>query len=153
RRLAVDMRRAASIGDRLAGGAIDLPVSLSSVLRMLFGADDEADVTDGAAEELEAEGIPKDPGRQADPRSPQPPEKLKQRLVRQIDRALDRYREKKFADSCTATQLVEAVAFPMAVAVLGTRSGWVDQAAGRRWVVAAVTALLHQRFEDSSHAG
>src|SRR5262249_44353268 len=38
-------------------------------------------------------------------------------------------------------------------ATLGVRSGWVDQAAARRWVVAAGTALLHQRIEGSSHAG
>ncbi len=41
--------------------------------------------------------------------------------------------EKEFAAKCTVTQLVQAVAYPLAVITNGTRGGWIDPTSGQDW--------------------
>ncbi|MBK6427837.1 MAG: hypothetical protein IPF82_17075 [Blastocatellia bacterium] len=45
-------------------------------------------------------------------------------------------------DSCTATQLVNAAAFPLAVVLIGPRQGWAESPDARKWVTGVCDALF-----------
>jgi hypothetical protein len=50
-----------------------------------------------------------------------------------MDEFVRKLAEKEFATKCTVTQLVQAVAYPLAVITNGTRGGWIDATSGQDW--------------------
>jgi hypothetical protein len=107
-----------------------------------------------AGEEGESSSAPREP---LDPTPaasrPAPPERLRLRVAKHMESYLTRLSASAFVSTCTATQLVNAVAFPIALAALGTRSGWADAANAQRWTVTAVTVLLHAPVEGAPDGG
>lgn len=146
-----DLRRTHEVrGDDHSGAVL----SLAGVLRALFGA------AGPSAEEDEAEFIEEpddddpDGGEGAGanvkvlvPASTYrvPEERNTARLGRYMDDFLARMADGDFAGRCTATQLVQAAAFPLAVATLGKRGGWVDGTSAHRWVRQVFDLLFTRR--------
>lgn len=148
KQVAVEIDSAESEAISLAAGPLALPVSLSGVLRALFDSDRDEDDSELAAVDIASDE--EDNGHESDsvetpgPTPPTPPDRLKKRLASQMEKFLNAMRQPSFATTCTATQLVEAAAFPIALATLGSRGGWVSRTDAQRWAVSAVIALLHE---------
>jgi hypothetical protein len=108
-------------------------LSLSGVLRALFGVagptevDDEAEyssdpeINDDQADEEDAGASVTDDAPPALFRAPEPQNSA--RLVRSMEQLISGMSSEKFAANCTVTQLVQAAAYPLAVATLGRRGG------------------------------
>ena len=111
-------------------GRENVPLSLIGVMRALFPPQEGADLEDEAAfadepEELEdkKKKQPEKPERKS-PAAPVGRYKLK--LRGDVELFIQQLSQPGFADACTATQLVQACAYPMAVAALGSKGQWVD---------------------------
>lgn len=158
RHVAVAFRTADPREDRFGHGASGLSLSLTGVFDALFAVEQEVETSvDVAAigdegEEAPRPSPPDDESVVAAPRKP-PPDHLRKRLAKQMESFLSRLQEPAFANACTATQLVHAATFPMALAALGMRSGWVDSGVGQHWAISAVTALLHEPIDGSPYEG
>ena len=99
---------------------------MTGVLRALFDFGDEEFET-GATED------PNDPegGQPSGTHPPQkpptlpppllPPERARAKLRKDMDQFVRKLAEKEFSSNCTVTQLVQAVAYPLAVIANGTR--------------------------------
>jgi hypothetical protein len=81
-------------------------------------------------------------------RTPPPPETLRMRLQKQIDRYLARLAEPEFRAGTTATQFVQAMSYPLAVAAFGVRRGWVARASAADWVVRVCDLLFRLPIRD-----
>ncbi len=127
-------------------------VSLLGVVRALFP--EQGSPHDPQGEEQEEApgadaGEPRvDEKREEKPPSPAPPpsDRYRQRLAAQVGDFLARLRSADFAGQCTATQLVNAVAFPLAIAIRGRRAGWVDDDDALGWTRQVCDVLFHEVF-------
>ena len=127
---------------------------ISGVFRALFARmddqDEETDVMDEVGERRDS-----GPSNQSTNVAPKDPPvdvnaKAGGALQKHMERFLSRYEAQRFATECTATQLAQATAYPIAVAVMGDRRGWCADEQRRGWVSRTVRALLkddrfHQR--------
>ena len=68
--------------------------------------------------------------------------KASERLQRHMERFLSSYEAAEFAYTCTATQLTQATAYPIAVAAMGEQRGWCTAAQRRAWVSRTARAFL-----------
>lgn len=133
-------------------------LSLAGIMRLVFGdATERTDVSDDPiADELRDEPVPprtaeaphsKDE-RGAPSDSPHPPSPSdRTRLARQVARFTEGLADDGFADRCTARQLQQAAAFPLACYLLATKGGWIQSDDDHeRWqaVVRRVCELLMQ---------
>lgn len=75
-----------------------------------------------------------------------PSEKQRTRLRDQMRQCFERFCAEDFPESCTATQMVQAAAYPLAVATIGSRGGWVDADEAQVWVVQVFDVLFRTRF-------
>ena len=145
----------------ILGGAAAGNLSLTGILRLLFDAERGGiDINVAADDEKLDEGQPVSP---ASPQEPQKkasqedvPEnqkpvdaKLQSRLSNQIDAFLKTLSDPGFANSCTATQMIQAVCFPLAVALRGQNRGWVSAASAERWGLTLVSLLFRGRTTNS----
>jgi hypothetical protein len=64
------------------------------------------------------------------------------RLAAQITSFLTQLSAPEFADRCSATQMVQAVSFPLAVALRGQRQGWVSGDNAEKWGLEVFSILL-----------
>ena len=141
------------------GGAAPSNVSLTGILRLLFDA--ERAVGNGVAAAADDEKL--DEG-QAVPPAPTAPKKpssnesdngksvddrLRSRLESQIDNFLKDISKPEFIRDCSATQLMQAVCFPLAVAVRGQKRGWVSAASAEQWGLKLVSLLFRGRTAGS----
>lgn len=150
-------------------------LSLTGILRLLFEA--ETDDNTGAAaaqdEQLDEGQLPDDSEKQepkkksekerAEPNDGAIEVRFRERLAAQIDTFLKELSSPTFAERCTATQMVQAVSFPLAVALRGQRRGWVSGELAEKWALeifsillrgAGAGGLLHvveKRYADSGH--
>ncbi|HEX5432677.1 MAG TPA: hypothetical protein VFY05_00435, partial [Candidatus Angelobacter sp.] len=122
-------------------------LSLTGILRLLFDA--ERVVTDAEVavdDEKLDEGQPAEPTpTQGSPKKVATDEmqdkresvdsRLQFRLAAQIEIFLQNVSKSEFAESCTATQLIQAVCFPLAVALRGQPRGWVSAASAEQWAL------------------
>lgn len=151
-------------------------LSLTGILRLLFDSEAE-DVAVSAAkndEEIDEGQLPED-GKSA-PRKDSAKEMLtpnpvpiedhfRDRLAAQITTFLTEMSSPSFAERCSATQMVQAVSFPLAVALRGQPKGWVKPEVAEQWAlklfsilfrdrVSGAGGLLHtveQRYTDNDH--
>lgn len=123
-------------------------LSVVGVMRAIFGGQLDFDDEIESAEEPEG---PEDgePGKDHKPRMrtlttriAAPEHRNKRRLNDQLDDYLDDLAASEFANRCTATQLVEAAAYPLAVAFNGSTGGWVDDDQAQAWAVRVVDVLF-----------
>lgn len=129
-------------------------LSLTGVLRLLFEAETDEGRTPAAAGDEDI-----DEGQMPDTRpSPKPPDqkdpaggatdgavieaRFRERLAAQINTFLTEMSAAAFAGRCTATQMVQAVAFPLAVALRGRRKGWVPEDLAERWALEVFSILF-----------
>jgi hypothetical protein len=111
-------------------GRKDVPLSLIGVMRALFppeevsDLEDEADFEDEPDEEEDKRKKPSDKKKRE--RKSAPADRYKQRLRDDVYLFVRRMNEPAYAEACTATQLVQACAYPIAVAALGRKGLWVE---------------------------
>lgn len=72
-----------------------------------------------------------------------PTEKYRNTLLKQMDDFFSKMISNNFATSCTATKLVQAVAFPLAIALIGERGKWLSTAQARYLITKTVDALFN----------
>lgn len=121
--------------------------SMTGILRLLFEAETDEGRTPAAAGDEDI-----DEGQMQDtPPLPTPSDerdtaraatdsavieaRFRERLATQINTFLTEMSTAGFAGRCTATQMVQAVAFPLAVALRGRRKGWVADELAELWAL------------------
>jgi HKD family nuclease len=135
-------------------------LSLSGILRLLFDAERQAPDNNVAADDEKLdEGQPLNPTPTQEPKKKALPDdapdqkpvdaKLQSRLASQIGTFLKNLSNPEFANSCTATQLIQAVCFPLAVALRGQGRGWVSAASAEQWGLALVALLFRGKTTGS----
>ena len=75
--------------------------------------------------------------------------RVRSRLESQIDNFLKDLSKPEFVRDCSATQLIQAVCFPLAVAVRGQKRGWVSAASAEQWGLKLVSLLFRGRTAGS----
>ena len=150
-----------------ASGAL-ASLSLFGVLRGLFELETDAGDEGGDLDEELAEGDlaagPEEPGpgnRPAQDASWRPAVERDRdqaeardrgKLRRQMDEFLGHLRSEAFAQRCTATQLQQAAAYPLVVALQGLRGGWLERDETVLWAREVFDALFREATPDG-HQG
>ncbi len=130
-------------------------LSLRGVMRALFGMLEEPDETPDGDDSEELADDDEGPQRKKPDRSASKPSSASE--PRQASSITDNDRSKlqkkiadfhakllddKFVQRCTATQLVHAVAFPLACAAMGCSTGWLSAREARDWVLRSTDLLF-----------
>lgn len=129
-------------------------LSLTGILRLLFEDETDEDRTPAAAgdEDVDEGQMPETPP------PPKPPDqkdqagaaidgavieaRFRERLATQINTFMTEMSAAVFAVRCTATQMVQAVAFPLAIALRGRRKGWVPDELAEQWALEVFSILF-----------
>lgn len=82
-----------------------------------------------------------------------PPEHLRKRLRSYIETFLTKLNSQEFLAKCTATQLAQAIAFPLAVIAKGTAGQWLDQETAAKWAMELVCMLFQVKISNTEHRG
>jgi hypothetical protein len=148
-------------------------LSISGILRLLFESEDDQRPEDVAKDdEMIDEGqfpnesqkpeITKKATKDADV----PVEdRFRDRLVQQISEFLIELSSPSFAERCTATQMIQAVSFPLAIALRGRKRGWVSDEQSEKWSLEIFSILfrgagagkggllraVEQRYDENDH--
>jgi hypothetical protein len=135
-------------------------LSLVGIFRMLFDSERVVTASDAAAEDenldegqpiialpvkLPIPEIAKSPVKSSDHID----EKLQTRLAAQINTFIGKLAEEEFAQKCTATQMIQAVCFPLAVALRGQRRGWVSSHSAEEWILRVTSLLFRGKISGS----
>lgn len=110
-------------------------ISLAGIMRLVFGdgraADDCAtdalsdELRDDGGSETEGDDAPMREGRGTDSASGENSADDRARLVGQVSRFVEGLADESFEERCTARQLQQAVAFPLACYLLAAKGGWI----------------------------
>lgn len=120
-------------------------LSLLGVMKALFDDPEETDLpSTGQPMEDESNGTGSTE-RPARAKEDAGSERTRERLSRQMTHFLDELSSPGFGARCTATQLVQAAAFPLAVATLGRRGQWVAETEAETWAVTVFDALFRKK--------
>lgn len=126
-------------------------VSITGILRLLFEAEQAADDTAAddekldegqIAEEEPKKGPEKDLSTDEVPKPESVNAKLQAKRAFQMDAFLANLSKPDFAESCSATQMIQAVCFPLVVALRGRRHGWVSNDSAEIWACNVVALLF-----------
>lgn len=129
------------------------PVSVMGVLRALFLAHEgDTEVEQEFLDEPDAGESPRSDERPSPREHVAPSETHRKRLKKQMERFIKSFEDRDFAQRATATQLVQAAAFPLAVGLLGRNGGWVDAEDADNWAN-AVFAILFERADADGRRG
>jgi hypothetical protein len=133
-------------------------VSITGILRLLFeaeqavadiAADDEKLDEGQISEEEEKKGPEKEPPKDEAPKPESVNAKLQSKLAFQMEAFLANLSKPEFAESCSATQMIQAVCFPLAVALRGRRHGWVSNDSAEIWARKVVAVLFRGKTANS----
>lgn len=133
-------------------------VSITGILRLLFEAEQAAADTAAEDEKLDEGQIPeeepkrgpeKDPPKDETPKPESVNAKLQAKLAFQMEAFLANLSKPEFAESCSATQMIQAVCFPLAVALRGRRHGWVSNDSAEIWARKVVAVLFRGKTANS----
>lgn len=139
------------------GSARPESLSLTGILRLLFQADtDEGGIAAATEDEDIDEGqMPEGPTKPKQQTKTYEPAaestgssieaRFRERLATQINTFLTEMSAAAFAERCTATQMVQAVSFPLAVALRGQRRGWVTEELAERWALEIFSILFRSK--------
>jgi len=142
------------------GSAGPVSLSLTGILRLLFDAEAD-DITVSAAakdEEIDEGQLPQDgqgaskknPSKEMDtPKLTPIEDRFRERLEVQISTFLTEMASLAFAERCSATQMIQAVSFPLAVALRGQRRGWVSQEVAENWALKVFSILFRGKASGS----
>lgn len=140
------------------GGGSTASASITGILRLLFGAERSSGDTAANDEDLDEGQIPDSgSGHGSSNVSPkedrQKPElvnaKLQARLAVQMESFLANLSDPEFAQKCSATQMIQAVCFPLAVSLRGRHHGWVSDESAEMWARKVVAVLFRGRTVSS----
>ncbi len=150
-------------------------LSLTGILCLLFEAETDAAGSIAAQDEQLDEGQFSDDVEEQEAKKKSEKEhaekggepveaRFRERLAAQMESALKELSSSAFAERCTATQMVQAVSFPLAVALRGQRSGWVSGELAEKWTLEVFSILfqgtgkkvplvraVEKRYADSGH--
>ena len=76
-------------------------------------------------------------------------DRFRDRLAAQISTFLTEMSSLAFAERCSATQMVQAVSFPLAVALRGQRRGWVKPEVAEQWALDVFSILFRGKASGS----
>ena len=136
-------------------------LSLTGILRLLFEAETDEGRTPAAAgdEDIDEGQMPETPPQpklpaQRDQAGLAPDgavieARFRERLATQINTFMTEMSAAAFAGRCTATQMVQAVAFPLAIALRGRRKGWVPEELAERWALEVFSILFRGQGSGS----
>jgi len=136
---------------KATGGGVYL--SMNGVLRALF-----EEVESLAPPENEAATSNQgDPGGESEPKEnipvtpppgqqnrELPADRHRQKLKDDLNKFFDKFSAEEFCDNCTASKLVQAAAYPLAIALLGQRGDWLRPEESRAIVTRVVDILLNR---------
>ena len=137
-------------------------LSLTGILRLLFETEMDEERTPAAVGDEDI-----DEGQMSDTQSPAKhtlqktqagtstegaviEARFRERLATQVNTFLAQMSSAEFARRCTATQMVQAVSFPLAVALRGRRKGWVTEELAEKWTLEVFSILFRGRGANSS---
>ncbi|MBS0454440.1 MAG: hypothetical protein JSS14_24350 [Proteobacteria bacterium] len=130
-------------------------LSLTGILRLLFESESDEGQRPAAAgdEEIDEGQMPDTPPLpkstdqidQAGADGAVIEARFRERLAMQIETFLTEMSADGFAGRCTATQMVQAIAFPLAVALRGRRKGWVTDEVAEGWALKVFSILFRGR--------
>jgi hypothetical protein len=148
-------------------------LSITGILRLLFESEDESRPSNGAKDDEDLdEDDPRGETRKYQikekaTKDPDVPieDRFRDRLAQQISEFLSDLSSPSFAERCTATQMIQAISFPLAVALRGRKRGWVSDDQSEKWSLeifsilfrgagAGKGGLLHtveQRYAENGH--
>jgi len=133
-------------------------VSITGILRLLFEAEQAKADTAADDEKLDEGQIPaeeqkkgpgKDPSKDEVPKPDSVNAKLRAKLAVQMEAFLENLSKSEFAESCSATQMIQAVCFPLAVVLRGRRHGWVSNDSAEIWASRVVSILFRGKTVNS----
>ncbi len=145
----------ANVSAHLTGSIVPgLPVT--GVMRILFpemhleNEEEEGGETDEDPDELPLsdETGQKKPEPEKDQNNTPPPKTLRNRLVDLMNKYFKRMADLQFAVTGTSTQLVQAAAFPLAVAARGLEGNWVESDVAAEWVGKVSELLFSVEISD-----
>jgi hypothetical protein len=143
------------------GSARPGSLSLTGILRLLFEAEADDGSPPAAAEDedIDEGQIPDGPVKPKRATKTEHPgegsygppveARFRERLASQINTFLTEMSATAFSERCTATQMVQAVSFPLAVALRGRRRGWVKAELAERWALEIFSILFRSRGAGS----
>lgn len=143
------------------GSARPGSLSLTGILRLLFEAETDDGSKPAAAEDedIDEGQIPDGPAKPKKANKKEHPEegtegppieaRFRERLAAQLNTFLTEMSAAEFSERCTATQMVQAVSFPLAVALRGQRRGWVTAELAERWALEIFSILFRSRGAGS----
>lgn len=73
-------------------------------------------------------------------------ERFKEKLRRQTDQFLEKLSTREFADATSATQLVQAASYPLALSVISVRDKWASAESAQEWCRRAFDILFRQEY-------
>jgi HKD family nuclease len=134
-------------------------LSLHGVLEALFGQleDDDAEVASEPELDVESEAEP--PPRDVSPLGHKQTkvepvtDRQRKRLLRIMETFQDNLLKPEFVETCTATQLVQAAAYPLLIAALGRRSGWLSNDESRKLLLSTADALFRTPIKGCEGLG
>jgi hypothetical protein len=130
-------------------------ITLTGVLRALFDFGDEEFETGATEDPNDPEGGQPSGGHppQKPPTPPSPPlpcERARAKLRKDMDQFVRKLAEKEFSSNCTVTQLVQAVAYPLAVIANDTRGGWIEATSGQDWTTRVFDTSFCAPYPDGA---
>lgn len=139
---------------------IGASLSLTGILRLLFDGEEKDSAGSVATkdEDIDEYQLPHE-GKDAPKKisektainpNPMPIEdRFRDRLAAQISTFLTEMSSSAFAERCSATQMVQAVSFPLAVALRGQRRGWVKPEVAEQWALEVFSILFRGKASGS----
>ncbi|TET44041.1 hypothetical protein E3J62_11425 [candidate division TA06 bacterium] len=134
-----------------------LSLALLGVMRVLFAEPEHVseNVTEGLTTASIDEPIHSSrevgSSRSQDGEKRLPSQDLRKRLCDQMTRFLEKFGGATFCERCTATQMVQGAALPLAVAAVGIEGEWLDTGTASEWAVTVSDILfrtMHTSHED-----
>jgi hypothetical protein len=135
-------------------------LSLTGILRLLFDGEEKDSAGSVATKDEDIdEGQLPDDGKDAPKKisektaiNPNPvpiEDRFRDRLAAQISTFLAEMSSPAFAERCSATQMVQAVSFPLAVVLRGQRRGWVKPEGAEQWALEVFSILFRGKASGS----
>lgn len=123
---------------------------ITGILRLLFESEDEprpADIAkdDEAIDEVQIPDVSQKPEikrKTTKDSDVSVEDRFRDRLGQQISEFLTELSSSSFAERCTATQMIQAISFPLAVALRGRKRGWVSDDQSEKWSLEIFSTLF-----------
>lgn len=141
------------------GGEFTGSASITGILRLLFEAErtlPNSAIEDEKLDEGQTPDVdPKDAGKGKDATNEETQKtepvnaRVQARLSSQMGAFLANLSKPEFAAGCSATQMIQAVCFPLAVALRGKRRGWVTADFAEDWARKVVSVLFRGKTVGS----